>query len=91
MILKKNLTALENQRFKHQSDHARLVSELAHQEALLETLWVNLTSGSHHLDSCAASQEAARSLQVAAESQRKACETKTTYLDKQVENCKVNV
>uniref|UniRef100_A0A8C1UGY3 Si:dkey-57k2.6 n=1 Tax=Cyprinus carpio TaxID=7962 RepID=A0A8C1UGY3_CYPCA len=84
LILKKNLTALENQRFMHQSEHARLFSELAQQEALSEILWVNLTSESHHLDSCAALQDAARSQQVAAESQRKACESETAYLDKQV-------
>uniref|UniRef100_A0A672KFG6 Si:dkey-57k2.6 n=1 Tax=Sinocyclocheilus grahami TaxID=75366 RepID=A0A672KFG6_SINGR len=80
MILKKNVTALENQRFMHQSEHARLFSELAQQEALIEILWVNLTSESHHLDACAALQDAARSQQVAAESQQKACESITTYL-----------
>uniref|UniRef100_A0A671S6S5 non-specific serine/threonine protein kinase n=1 Tax=Sinocyclocheilus anshuiensis TaxID=1608454 RepID=A0A671S6S5_9TELE len=52
--------------------------------ALIEILWVNLTSESHHLDACAALQDAARSQQVAAESQRKACDSKTTYLVKQV-------
>ncbi|KAF4117518.1 hypothetical protein G5714_002071 [Onychostoma macrolepis] len=91
VTLKKNLTALENQRLVHQSEHARLFSELAQQEALIDILWVNLTSGSHHLDSCAALRDSASSQQVAADSQRKACETKTAYLVKQVENCKVNV
>ncbi|KAK9979167.1 hypothetical protein ABG768_012611 [Culter alburnus] len=90
MILKENITALENQRHKHHSERARLFSELAQQEALIETLWVNLTSESHHLDSCAALRSAANSQQAAAESQRKACESKTTYLVKKVENCKIN-
>lgn len=52
--------------------------------ALIETLWVNLSSDSHHLDSCEALRDAANSQQVAAESQRKACEYKTTYLVKQM-------
>uniref|UniRef100_A0A671S6T3 non-specific serine/threonine protein kinase n=1 Tax=Sinocyclocheilus anshuiensis TaxID=1608454 RepID=A0A671S6T3_9TELE len=38
MILKKNLTALQNQRFMHQSEHARLFSELAQQEGKKESL-----------------------------------------------------
>lgn len=52
--------------------------------ALSEMLWVNLSSESHHLDSCAALRDSARSQQVAADSQRKACESKTAYLVKQV-------
>ncbi|CAM4590163.1 unnamed protein product [Leuciscus chuanchicus] len=90
MILKENVTALENQRLRLHNEHARLFSELAQQEALFETLWVNLTSESHHLDLCEALRDAANSQQMAAESQRKACEYKTTYFVKQIENCKVN-
>ncbi|KAK2900741.1 hypothetical protein Q8A67_008856 [Cirrhinus molitorella] len=91
IILKENVTALENHRLMHQSEHAKLFSEMVQREALIEILWVNLTSVSHHLDSCAALRDATSSQQVAAESQRKACESKTTYLVKQVDNCKVNV
>lgn len=52
--------------------------------ALIEILWVNLTSESHRLDSYAALRDSASSQQVAADSQRKACESKTVYLVKQV-------
>lgn len=52
--------------------------------ALIETLWVNLTSESHHLDSCEALRDAANNQQMAAESLRKACEHETTYLVKKM-------
>ncbi|XP_051554475.1 uncharacterized protein LOC127441291 isoform X2 [Myxocyprinus asiaticus] len=88
IILKDNMTALENNRIMHQNEHERLSSELAQQEALIGTLWVHLTSEAHLLDSCAALRDAANSQQVAAESQRKACDSKTTHLGKQLQICK---
>ncbi|KAA0719413.1 PWWP domain-containing protein MUM1L1 [Triplophysa tibetana] len=83
MILKQNETALENNSILLQSKHHRLSSELAQQQDLIETLWVNLSSGAHHLDSCEALRVAANSQQMAAESQRKACQSTASYLAKQ--------
>ncbi|XP_055057667.2 uncharacterized protein [Misgurnus anguillicaudatus] len=88
MTLKKNLTALENIRILHLDEYKGLSSMLAQQQALIETLWMNVSSEAHHLDSCAALRDAANSQQMAAESQRKACQTQTTYLAKQLENCR---
>lgn len=89
MILKENVTALENKLILLQNKHHRLSSELAQQQDLIETLWVNLSSEAHHLDSCEALRVAANSQQMAAESQRKACQSTTIYLTKQLENCKM--
>lgn len=50
---------------------------------LIEKMWVNLSSVAHHLDSCEALRVAANSQQMAAESQRKACQSTAVYLAKQ--------
>ncbi|XP_057189076.1 uncharacterized protein LOC130553882 isoform X2 [Triplophysa rosa] len=86
-ILKQNVTALENKSILLENTHHRLSSELAQQQDLIETLWVNLSSEAHHLDSCEALRVAANSQQMAAESRRKACQATAIHLAKQRENC----
>uniref|UniRef100_A0A3B1JGS1 Si:dkey-57k2.6 n=1 Tax=Astyanax mexicanus TaxID=7994 RepID=A0A3B1JGS1_ASTMX len=88
-MLQENLTALESEVSESVSVQARLSQERALNEAEIFALQVNLTSEEHQLDSCMALRDASHSQQVAADSKRKACESKSKYFHKHLESCAV--
>ncbi|KAL7876737.1 hypothetical protein AOLI_G00117000 [Acnodon oligacanthus] len=88
-VLKENLTALKSEVAMLNSEQARLSQAQAVNEAQVFGLQVNLTTEEHQLDSCMALGDAARSQQVAAESQRKACESRSRYLNRHLASCDV--
>ncbi|KAL7879352.1 hypothetical protein SRHO_G00016060 [Serrasalmus rhombeus] len=88
-VLKENLTALESEVAVLESEQNRLSQEQAVNEAQIFALQMNLTTEEHQLDSCMALGDAARSQQVAAESQRKACESRSRYLNRHLASCDV--
>ncbi|XP_076151882.1 uncharacterized protein LOC143135034 [Alosa pseudoharengus] len=87
--LKENITTLKSDVEMHMTLQKNVSSVLVWQEAHIDTLQANLTWSLHQWDSCNALISAAKSQQVAAESQNKACKSTTAYISKQLNACRI--
>lgn len=87
-VLKENITALKDELEKHMTLQKNLSTVWIWQEAHIDTLQANLTWSLHQWDSCEALLSAAKSQQVAAESQNKACRSTNAYVAKKLNTCR---
>ncbi|KAL6469245.1 hypothetical protein MHYP_G00227690 [Metynnis hypsauchen] len=86
--LNANITSLENDIEFHKAIEANLTAQISQQQDLIENLQLNLTQVVSDLASCSAQTKAAQHLQIAAEKQQQACQTRNQHLDKQLTKCK---
>ncbi|KAL7855098.1 hypothetical protein SRHO_G00172880 [Serrasalmus rhombeus] len=86
--LNANITSLENDIEFHKAIEANLTAQISQQQDLIENLQLNLTQVVSNLESCSAQTKAAQLLQISAEKQQQACQTRNQHLDKQLTKCK---
>ncbi|XP_072516539.1 uncharacterized protein [Salminus brasiliensis] len=90
-MLNANITSLENQIEVHKTIEANLTEEISQQNDVIENLQLNLTLTVSELQSCTELHKAAVLLQMAAEKQKEACQTRRQHLEKQLTKCQTQV
>ncbi|XP_026202272.1 uncharacterized protein si:ch211-1a19.3 [Anabas testudineus] len=88
VILKGNISALQDTIEQLRHTQRNLTVELRLREDDIETLQQNLTLAFHQTQSCFSLNAAAESQKSAAESQTKACKTELEYQKKQLQKCR---
>ncbi|XP_078141928.1 uncharacterized protein LOC139908458 [Centroberyx gerrardi] len=89
VVLRGNVTVLEQRIELHRETEANLTAHIALQQDHIEVLQQNLTQAFHQTQSCLSLNVAAESQMQAAQSQTKACQSSKQYLEKQLLKCKV--
>ncbi|XP_029905378.1 uncharacterized protein LOC115357812 [Myripristis murdjan] len=89
VVLKGNISALEQQIEQHRQTELNLTAQIELQQDHIEVLQVNVTQAFHQTQSCLSLNAAAESQKDAAQSQTALCETSKHFLERQLLKCKV--
>uniref|UniRef100_UPI0037E89FFF IgA receptor n=1 Tax=Semicossyphus pulcher TaxID=241346 RepID=UPI0037E89FFF len=89
LVLKGNVSVLQEDIEQLRLTEANLTAQLRLQEDHIDTLQENVTQATHQTEACVSLRAAAESQMLAAQSQKRACESGQQYLKKQLLKCKV--